>query len=110
MDGLFTSFAIHYSSACLKKRSVLQTGQLIRVLKYWGLAFRGFGQHNYARECAEVLVRCKYELPDELRRALEPSWFVNWWGIIGHSIASDLYLEQLNFWVKVCLIDSSNRI
>ncbi|KAJ7823899.1 hypothetical protein B0H14DRAFT_3131670 [Mycena olivaceomarginata] len=44
-------------------------GQLIRVLKYWGLAFRGVGQHNYARECAEVLVRWKYELPDKLKRA-----------------------------------------
>jgi hypothetical protein len=85
-----------------KAVSFADPGQLIRVLKYWGLAFRGVGQHNYARECAEVLVRWKYELPDKLRRALERSWFVNRWGILGRSIASDLYLEQLNFWVKVC--------
>ncbi|KAJ6599467.1 hypothetical protein B0H10DRAFT_2323100 [Mycena sp. CBHHK59/15] len=84
-----------------KAVSFSDPGQLIRVLKYWGLAFRGVGQHNYACECAEVLVRWKYELPDKLRRALERSWFVNCWGIIGCSIVSDLYLEQLNFWVKL---------
>ncbi|KAJ6624449.1 hypothetical protein B0H10DRAFT_1943318 [Mycena sp. CBHHK59/15] len=84
-----------------KAVSFSDPGQLIRVLKYWGLAFRGVGQHNYTRECAAVLVRWKYELPDKLRRALERSWFVNRWGIIGRSIASDLYLEQLNFWVKL---------
>ncbi|KAJ7739617.1 hypothetical protein B0H14DRAFT_2407680 [Mycena olivaceomarginata] len=69
---------------------------------YWGLAFRGVGQHNYARECAEVLVRWRYELPDKLRLGLERSWFISRWGIRGRSIAADLYLEQLNYWVKVC--------
>jgi hypothetical protein len=48
-------------------------------------------------------VRWKYELPDKLRWALESSWFINRWGIFGRTIASDLYLEQLNFWVKVSL-------
>ncbi|KAJ7892076.1 hypothetical protein B0H14DRAFT_2335470, partial [Mycena olivaceomarginata] len=36
-----------------------------------------------------------------LRWSLERSWFINRWGKRGRSIASDLYLEQLNFWVKV---------
>ncbi|KAJ7028826.1 hypothetical protein C8F04DRAFT_1265579 [Mycena alexandri] len=89
-----------------KAVSFADLGQLIRVLRYWGLAFRGVGQHNYSRECAEVLVRWTYELPDKLRRALERSWFINRWGIRGRSIASDLYLEQLNFWVKRVFIAS----
>ncbi|KAJ7799156.1 hypothetical protein B0H14DRAFT_3788541 [Mycena olivaceomarginata] len=72
--------------------------------------FGAWGQHNYARECAEVLVRWKYELPDKLRRALERAWFVNRWGIIGRSIASDLYLEQLNFWVKRVFIASGSGV
>ncbi|KAJ7800306.1 hypothetical protein B0H14DRAFT_3785954 [Mycena olivaceomarginata] len=93
-----------------KAVSFADPGQLIRVLKYWGLAFWGVGQHNYARECAEVLVRWKYELPDKLRRALERAWFVNRWGIIGRSIASDLYLEQLNFWVKRVFIASGSGV
>lgn len=76
-------------------------GRVIRVLKYWALAFRGAGQHNYARECVEVLVKWKYELPPALRAALEKSWFVNRWGKIGRWIASDLYLEQQNYWIKV---------
>ncbi|KAK6995635.1 hypothetical protein R3P38DRAFT_2800815 [Favolaschia claudopus] len=58
---------------------------------YWVLAFRGVGQHNYARECVEVLVRWKYELSDKSRRALERSWFIHPRGIRGRSIASDLY-------------------
>ncbi|KAJ7791458.1 hypothetical protein B0H14DRAFT_2624967 [Mycena olivaceomarginata] len=84
----------------LKAVSFADAGQLIRVLKYWGLAFRGVGQHNYARECAEVLVRWRYELTDKLWSALERSWFVNRFGKPGRFIPSDLYLEQLNFWVK----------
>ncbi|KAJ7056827.1 hypothetical protein C8F01DRAFT_1087095 [Mycena amicta] len=89
-----------------KAVSFADPGQLIRVLKYWSLAFRGVGQHNYARECAEILVRWKYELPDKLKQALERSWFINRWGKRGRSIASDLYLEQLNFWVKRVFIAS----
>ncbi|KAJ7834341.1 hypothetical protein B0H14DRAFT_3462101 [Mycena olivaceomarginata] len=89
-----------------KAVSFADAGQLIRVLKYWGLAFRGVGQHNYARECAEVLVRWRYELTDKLRRALERSWIVNRFGKPGRFIPSDLYLEQLNFWVKRVYIAS----
>ncbi|KAJ7722835.1 hypothetical protein B0H16DRAFT_1473181 [Mycena metata] len=89
-----------------KAVSFADAGQLIRVLKYWGLAFRGVGQHNYARECAEVLVRWTYELPAKLRLALERSWFVNRFGKMGRFIPSDLYLEQLNYWVKRVYIAS----
>jgi hypothetical protein len=42
-------------------------------MKYWCLSFRGASQHNYARECAEVLLKWKYELDDMLRKALEQS-------------------------------------
>lgn len=77
-------------------------GRILRVLKYWSFAFRGAGLHNYARECLEIILRWKYELDPPLRSALEQSWFVNRWGLPGRWIAADLYLEQLNFWVKVC--------
>ena len=76
-------------------------GIVLRVMKYWALAFRGAGQHNYARECVEILVRWKYELTDDLRKALERAWFVNRWCLPGRWIAADLFLEQCNFWVKV---------
>lgn len=77
-------------------------GRVIRILHYWCFAFRGAGQHNYARECAEVLLRWKYETNEELRKVLERAWFYNRWGKEGRWIATDLYLEQLNFWVKMC--------
>lgn len=82
--------------------SKADAGPMLRVFKYWAFSFRGAGLHNYARECLEILLRWKYELSDEMREALEQSWFVNRWGLPGRWIAADLYLEQLNFWVKVC--------
>ncbi|KAJ7819694.1 hypothetical protein B0H14DRAFT_2600447 [Mycena olivaceomarginata] len=105
------SFVTRYFSASLEKVvSFADPGQLIRVLKYWGLAFRGVGQHNYARECAEVLVRWRYELPDKLRLGLERSWFISRWDIRGRSIAADHYLEQLNYWVKRVFIASGSGV
>ncbi|KAF8959381.1 hypothetical protein BDZ97DRAFT_1761417 [Flammula alnicola] len=80
--------------------SFADTGRILRVFKFWSLSFRGAGLHNYARECLELLVRWKYELDPPLRAALERSWFVNRWGLPGRWIAADLYVEQLNFWVK----------
>lgn len=76
-------------------------GRVIHVLKYWTYAFRGAGMHNYARECLEVVLKWKYELTDALRSALERSWFYNRSGLPGRWIATDLYIEHLNFWVKV---------
>ena len=76
-------------------------GRVLRILRFWCLAFRGAGQHNYARECAEVLLQWKYETTAELRKVLERSWFFSRWGLPGRWIAADLYVEQLNFWIKV---------
>ncbi|KAK7036387.1 hypothetical protein R3P38DRAFT_2517628 [Favolaschia claudopus] len=97
---------------CMFEKAVgfADPGQLIRVLKYWVLAFRGVGQHNYARECAEVLVRWKYELSNKSQRVLERSWFIHPQGVRGRSIASDLYLERLNFWVKRVFIASGSGV
>ncbi|KAJ7789131.1 hypothetical protein B0H14DRAFT_3574840 [Mycena olivaceomarginata] len=75
-------------------------GVVLRVLKYWAFSFRGAGLHNYARECIEILLQWKYELTPEMQRAKEQAWFFNRFGLWGRNIASDLYLEQNNFWVK----------
>ncbi|KAJ7860555.1 hypothetical protein B0H14DRAFT_3445956 [Mycena olivaceomarginata] len=75
-------------------------GIVLRVLKFWALSFRGAGLHNYARECIEIVLHWKYELTPEMQAAKERAWFYNRWGIRGRNIASDLYLEQNNFWVK----------
>lgn len=78
-------------------------GVMLRVLKYWAFGFRGSGQHNYARECAEILVQWKYETTKEMRAALEKSWFVNEFAREGGWKAADLYVEQLNYWIKVSI-------
>ncbi|TFY62409.1 hypothetical protein EVJ58_g3868, partial [Rhodofomes roseus] len=88
--------------------SCADAGAVLRVLKYWAFAFRGAGQHNYARECVEILVRWQYEVTDVMRAALEKAWFVNRWGKPGRWIAADLYLEQCNFWVKRVFVASGN--
>ncbi|KAJ3515060.1 hypothetical protein NLJ89_g1998 [Agrocybe chaxingu] len=90
--------------------SFADAGRVLRVMKYWAFSFRGCGQHNYARECAEVLVKWKYELDNELRKILERSWFYNRWGLPGQWIPTDLYVEQLNFWVKCVEIASGNGV
>ena len=76
-------------------------GRVLRVMRYWLMMYRGVGQHNYARECAEILLRWKFETTEAMRRALEKAWFVNRSGLDGRWIASDLWLEQCNYYVKV---------
>jgi hypothetical protein len=79
-------------------------GRVMRILKYWVLAYRGSGQHNYARECAEVILKWRYETTPVMRSMLERSWFINRFGIEGRAIPCDLWLEQNNCKVKVCLL------
>ncbi|KAF6764945.1 hypothetical protein DFP72DRAFT_1058761 [Ephemerocybe angulata] len=83
---------------------------ILRVLRYWCLAFRGAGQHNYARECAEILLKWKYEISPELKKLLSRAWFVNRWGKEGCWIAADLYLEQLNLLVKRVFIAQGSGV
>lgn len=81
--------------------SFADPGRVLHVLKYWAFAFRGAGMHNYARECLEVLIKWKYELTTAQRAAMERAWFVNKFGLPGRWIAADLYIEYLNYWIKV---------
>ncbi|KAJ8087846.1 hypothetical protein PM082_006699 [Marasmius tenuissimus] len=90
--------------------SYADAGRVLSVLKYWTFFFRGCGQHNYGRECAEILIKWKYELPPALRAALERSWFYNRWGLPGRWIAMDLYIEQLNYWIKRVYLAFGNGV
>ncbi|KAJ6629836.1 hypothetical protein B0H10DRAFT_2208396 [Mycena sp. CBHHK59/15] len=87
---------------CVFEHSVdfADAGGVLRVLKYWAFSFQGASLHNYAWECIEILLQWKYELTPALKAAKEKAWFYNQWGIRGRNIASDLYVEQNNFWVK----------
>ncbi|KAJ7576374.1 hypothetical protein C8J56DRAFT_899899 [Mycena floridula] len=64
--------------------SFADPARVLRVMRYWALSYQGASQHNYARECVE--------------------------GIYGRSIALDLYLEQLNFWVRRVFIGQGNGV
>ncbi|KAJ8089759.1 hypothetical protein PM082_018335 [Marasmius tenuissimus] len=90
--------------------SYADAGRVLSVLKYWTFFFRGCGQHNYGRECAEILIKWEYELPPALRAALERSWFYNRWGLPGRWIALDLYIEQLNYWIKRVYLAFGNGV
>jgi hypothetical protein len=77
-------------------------GIVLRVIKFWFYAFRGSGKDNYARESLEILVQWgSGELTEEMKCALEATWFYNRWGLRNRFIPSDLYLEHLNYWLKV---------
>ncbi|KLO10526.1 hypothetical protein SCHPADRAFT_832446, partial [Schizopora paradoxa] len=84
--------------------SFADPGRVLDVLKFWVYSFRGAGSHNYARECLDILVKWKYELTEAQRAAMERAWFVNRWGLPGRWIAADLYIEFLNYWIKVSSI------
>jgi hypothetical protein len=81
--------------------SMADAGGVLRVFKFWSFAFRGAGLTNYARETLEVQLTWLYELPDDLKTCLEHAWFVNISGKSRHWIPSDLYLEHMNFYIKV---------
>ena len=81
---------------CEFKQAVVHAdpGCILQNMRYWCLSFRGASQHNYARECAEVLLKWKYELDEMLRKALEQAWFVNWWGLLRRWIPANLMLNS----------------
>ncbi|KZS88225.1 hypothetical protein SISNIDRAFT_418590, partial [Sistotremastrum niveocremeum HHB9708] len=79
-------------------------GLLWAVIKPWLYSFRGAKQQNYSRECLELLVRWETELTVEMREVLERAWFYNRVGLPGRFIAIDMYLEHLNYWIKVSTI------
>lgn len=77
-------------------------GIILRVLKYWCFSFKGAGSLNYCRETMEILIQWNSgELTPEMSSALEKTWFYNRWGAPGRYIPSDLYIEQLNYYLKV---------
>ncbi|KAI1783366.1 hypothetical protein LXA43DRAFT_977173 [Ganoderma leucocontextum] len=57
--------------------------------------------HNYHNEILEMKAQFEYEFPETLRDIMEHTWLVNRWGIPGHSILTDLYLEHNNRFIKV---------
>lgn len=81
-------------------------GMVLKVIKFWIYAFRGAGCTNYTRESLNVTLTWAYELSPDLKEALEHSWFYNRFGKEGGNIPIDLYLEHMNYWVKVRLIHS----
>ncbi|KZV94667.1 hypothetical protein EXIGLDRAFT_834868, partial [Exidia glandulosa HHB12029] len=90
--------------------SFADAGRILIILKCWVFDFRGARCHNYARECVEILLRWKYELNDALRKMWQSAWFVNVWGKPGRFIASDLYLEHLNYYVKVVHVAAGSGV
>ncbi|KAK7016638.1 hypothetical protein R3P38DRAFT_3321050 [Favolaschia claudopus] len=62
-----------------------------------GVAFTDAG---IVLRCIEILLQWKYELTPEMQAMKEQAWFFSRFGVRGRTIASDMYLEQNNFWVK----------
>lgn len=76
-------------------------GRMWLVYDFWVFMMRGAGCHNYGNEILQMKAQYEHIFPPLLREVMERSWLVNRWGMKGRSIATDLYLEHNNGFLKV---------
>jgi hypothetical protein len=77
-------------------------GRMWAIYHVWTFAFRGAGCTNYANELLEMRAQYYHEMTPKLRELLERTWLVNRWGMKGRSIGTDLFIEHINGFIKVC--------
>lgn len=76
-------------------------GLMWLIYSFWLFMFWGAGCHNYGNEILEMVAQFKYKMSEELQQIIERTWVVNRWGKPGRAIATDMYLEQNNGFIKV---------
>jgi hypothetical protein len=76
-------------------------GRMWAICHIWTFAFRGAGCTNYANEVLEMHAQYYHEMSPKLRELLERTWLVNRWGLKRRSIATDLFIEHINGFIKV---------
>jgi hypothetical protein len=77
-------------------------GRMWAIYHIWTFMFRGAGCTNYANELLEMKAQYEHEMPPKLREVMERTWLVNRWGLKGRSIPTDLFIEHINGFIKVC--------
>ncbi|ESK89674.1 hypothetical protein Moror_8592 [Moniliophthora roreri MCA 2997] len=75
-------------------------GRMWVIYDFWVYTFRGAGCHNYGNKILEMKAQFKYEYSPQLAEIVENTWLVNCFGLPGHSIPTDLYLEHNNNYTK----------
>lgn len=77
--------------------------RILRVWKYLLLLFKASKHKNYAIEAFSLLQQYHFSLPSWLAEQLKWSRFINVYGLPGHNVSCDLYLEHLNRLVKTAV-------
>ncbi|KAA1098528.1 hypothetical protein PGT21_036271 [Puccinia graminis f. sp. tritici] len=76
-------------------------GRLIYMWERWSVMTQGLGKMpHYSRHLPKLLVQLKYVLPDALAQLVKNTMLLSPTGSSGHFMATDQYLEVLNYWLK----------
>ncbi|EFP90817.2 uncharacterized protein PGTG_16843 [Puccinia graminis f. sp. tritici CRL 75-36-700-3] len=76
-------------------------GRLMYMWDQWAVMTQGLGQMpHYSKHLPKLIVQLKYVLPDSLAQVVLNTLLISPSGIPGHFVATDQYLEVLNYWLK----------
>ncbi|KAH7921726.1 hypothetical protein BV22DRAFT_1132056 [Leucogyrophana mollusca] len=96
---LFIRSAVRWRESC-RAIAIGDTGQVWEMLKLWIFTFAGGGNPNYTQYLLELYCNFKWELLDDLKKAILDNWLVNPHGIPGLFVEMDLLQEHSNFWLE----------
>ncbi|KAA1114047.1 hypothetical protein PGTUg99_011318 [Puccinia graminis f. sp. tritici] len=76
-------------------------GRLIYMWERWAVMTQGLGKMpHYSRHLPKLLVQLKYVLPDAISKLVKNTLLLSPNGKSGNFMATDQYLEVLNYWLK----------
>jgi hypothetical protein len=76
-------------------------GRLMYMWERWAVMTQGLGKMpHYSKHLPKLIVQLKYILPTLLADVVLNSMLISPSGKAGHFVATDQYLEVLNYWLK----------
>jgi hypothetical protein len=76
-------------------------GRLMYMWERWSVMTQGLGKMpHYSRHLPKLLIQLKYVLPDAISTLVKNTLLLSPNGKAGHFMATDQYLEVLNYWLK----------
>ncbi|KAA1068901.1 hypothetical protein PGT21_005196 [Puccinia graminis f. sp. tritici] len=76
-------------------------GRLMYMWERWAVMTQGLGKMpHYSKHLPKLIVQLKYILPTSISEVVLNSLLISPSGKAGHFVATDQYLEVLNYWLK----------
>jgi hypothetical protein len=76
-------------------------GRLMYMWERWAIMTQGLGKMpHYSKHLPKLIVQLKYILPTSLAELVLNSLLISPSAKAGHFVATDQYLEVLNYWLK----------